>query len=290
MIKIKFFGWTSSEKLMNVILNYYDWDKDINYNYKYCFTYGDDYTHVILFNKTSPKLNIPKENVIGLAQEPSIFLNIDNDIKFQNYCSKNVGKYYLGKLNTLKKPFIEKMSYQLPGIVLNNSLQDLKKTKNINYVLSNKKKTGKGLLYNYRHLILDNICRNKLDIDIYGKCVDFIKDKNDNIKYSFCKENVLSVYKDYKFSIVIENTQEPEYFTEKIIIPLLCGCIPIYLGCKNINNYFKEYIINLTGNLNKDLIIINNILKNPDLYYKKIDVEKIKHIIRLKNIIYENFL
>ena len=45
--------------------------------------------------------------------------------------SKNVGKYYLGKLNTLKKPFIEKMSYQLPGIVLNNSLQDLKKTKNI---------------------------------------------------------------------------------------------------------------------------------------------------------------
>jgi hypothetical protein len=29
-----------------------------------------NYTHVILFNKTSPKLNIPKENIIGLAQEP----------------------------------------------------------------------------------------------------------------------------------------------------------------------------------------------------------------------------
>ena len=290
MIKIKFFGWNTSKKLMEVILEYYEWDRDINFNSKYCFTYGDDYTHVILFNKASPKLNIPKENVIGLAQEPSIFLNIDNDVKFQNYCNKHVGKYYLGKLNSLKKPFIEKMSYQLPGMVLNNSLQNFKKTKNINYVLSNKKRTGKNLLYDYRHLILDNIRKNKINIDIYGRCVDFIKEKDDNIKYSFCKENILNVYKDYKFSIVIENTRETEYFTEKIIVPLLCGCIPIYLGCKNINNYFKEYIINLSGNLNKDLIIINNILQNPDFYYKKIDIEKIKDIINFKNVIYENFL
>lgn len=30
MIKIKFFGWASSEKLMNIILNYYDWNRDKN--------------------------------------------------------------------------------------------------------------------------------------------------------------------------------------------------------------------------------------------------------------------
>ena len=48
------------------------------------------------------------------------------------------------------------------------------------------------------------------------------------------------IYKDYKFSIVIENYIHPEYFSEKIMIPLLCGCIPIYIGCTNINNYFKK--------------------------------------------------
>lgn len=160
----------------------------------------------------------------------------------------------------------------------------------INYVLSNKKIKGNGLLYTYRHLLLDKICKNKLDIDIYGRCVDFIKKKGNNIKYSFCDEDALNVYKDYKFSIVIENTIEPEYFTEKIINPLLCGCIPIYLGCKNINNYFKEYTINLTGNLNRDFDIINNILQNPHYYYKKIDIEKIKETIRFNRVIYENFL
>ena len=55
MIKIKIFGWTSSEKLMNIILKCYDLDKDPNYNYKYCFTCNNDFTHVILFNKAQPK-------------------------------------------------------------------------------------------------------------------------------------------------------------------------------------------------------------------------------------------
>ena len=290
MIKIKIFGWTSSEKLMNIILKRYDFDKDPNYNYKYCFTCNNDFTHAILFNKAQPKLNISKKRVIGLAQEPSIYLNIDKDIQFQKYCSEYIGKYYIGKLNTLGDPFIEKMSYQLTNIIFNNCIQNFEKKKNINYVLSNKKHIGDGLLYNYRHLLLEKICENKLDIDIYGSCTDFIKEKGDNIKYGFSSDDMLNIYKDYKFSVVIENTIEPEYFTEKIINPLLCGCIPIYLGCKNINNYFKEYIINLTGNLNKDLDIINNILQNPDSYYKKINLEKIKETITFKNVIYENFL
>ena len=34
-------------------------------------------------------------------------------------------------------------------------------------------------------------------------------------------DNKLETLKNYKFSIAIENTRNPEYFTEKIIIPLL---------------------------------------------------------------------
>lgn len=232
MIKIKFFGWTSSKNLMDIILKYYDFNNDVNFNSKYCFTCNSDFTHAILFNKVTPKLNIPKENVIGLAQEPAIFLNIDNDKKFQKYCKIYVNKYFIGKLNSLKEPFVEKMSFQLPGMALSDSVENNIKNKNINYILSNKiqKEKEKELLYNYRHLLLNKICNNKLDIDIYGKCVTTLNHKNKNIKYSLSQKDVVSIYKDYKFSIVIENTQEPEYFTEKIIIPLSIMWMYSYLS------------------------------------------------------------
>ena len=40
------------------------------YGKKYLFTNDEDYTHVIIINQAMPILNVPKENVIGLAFEP----------------------------------------------------------------------------------------------------------------------------------------------------------------------------------------------------------------------------
>jgi hypothetical protein len=42
----------------------------------------------------------------------------------------------------------------------------------------------------------------------------------------------------YLFSVVIENSREPGYFTEKIVDSLLCGSIPIYWGAPDIAAYF----------------------------------------------------
>ena len=44
--------------------------------------------------------------------------------------------------------------------------------------------------------------------------------------------------KEYKFSIVMENNIEPDYFTEKLIDCFLTGTVPIYLGPKQVENYF----------------------------------------------------
>lgn len=38
------------------------------------------------------------------------------------------------------------------------------------------------------------------------------------------------VYKDYKFALVIENTLEPGYITEKLAVVIAAGAMPIYLG------------------------------------------------------------
>ncbi len=41
----------------------------------------------------------------------------------------------------------------------------------------------------------------------------------------------------YRFSVVIENVRERNYFTEKLIDALLCRTVPIYWGCPNIGDF-----------------------------------------------------
>lgn len=42
----------------------------------------------------------------------------------------------------------------------------------------------------------------------------------------------------YHYSVVIENVQETDYFTEKLLDCLLCNTLPIYWGAPNIGDYF----------------------------------------------------
>lgn len=72
------------------------------------------------------------------------------------------------------------------------------------------------------------------------------------------------------FSIIIENTQHRNYFTEKIVDCLLSKSIPLYWGCPNITDYFDGKGIIKFSNVN-DLIAKANIL-SPEIYYSKLDI------------------
>lgn len=100
-----------------------------------------------------------------------------------------------------------------------------------------------------------------------------------NISFNDCEP-----YEDYMFSICIENYSENEYFSEKIITPLLYNCNPIYYGCKNIDNYFND-VLKLSFDVDKDIELITNIIKNPELYWKKTYTEKnLKTVNLIENI------
>jgi len=43
----------------------------------------------------------------------------------------------------------------------------------------------------------------------------------------------------YQWSVVLENSQQPNYWTEKIADAYLSWCMPIYWGCPNIEEYFE---------------------------------------------------
>lgn len=49
---------------------------------------------------------------------------------------------------------------------------------------------------------------------------------------------VLDAYKDYMFTVVVENVHQDFMFTEKLVTPILCGTIPIYSGCPSLSNFF----------------------------------------------------
>ena len=97
------------------------------------------------------------------------------------------------------------------------------KTKNISLIYSDKTWNSGHRL---RHSIVNQL-KEKTDlIDYYGS------GSNNPIEFK------IDGLKDYRYSIVLENSMEDDYFTEKIIDCFLSGVIPIYWGTKNIGNYF----------------------------------------------------
>jgi hypothetical protein len=67
--------------------------------------------------------------------------------------------------------------------------------------------------------------------------------------------------------------------------PLICSSTPIYLGCRNIKDYFNDNVILLSGNIETDMLLLSNIIKNSEQYKKSINLDEVKNRINLiKNI------
>ena len=70
------------------------------------------------------------------------------------------------------------------------------------------------------------------------------------------------------FSLIIENTSEENYFTEKIIDAFQTYTIPIYWGCPNISDYFNRKGIIFFNNVTNLHDILNNL--TVDFYYENL--------------------
>lgn len=76
-----------------------------------------------------------------------------------------------------------------------------------------------------RHATVDMIRKSRLAIDILGRGYQPFGEKEEGLL-------------PYHYSVIIENCQEDDYFTEKLLDCILCNTIPIYWGCSNISDYF----------------------------------------------------
>jgi hypothetical protein len=284
MKRIKFFSnFCSDQQIYNNIMSCFKLNESSNYGVKYIITVDNDYTHAVILNTAEPHLLtcIPKENVVGLAYEPPVFLNLTQN--FINYAENNISKYFIGQnAGVNNNIFVEKYSYMFYDSSLPSKIKP--KIKPMSIIFSHKQYTDG---HKYRHKLIQNILNTKLPIDIYGNgCKLFKHVKDSRIKGEFKDDEP---YSEYMFHITIENVSIPEYFSEKILNALVSKCVPIYWGCKNIDNYFPEKTYKLTGVLSEDMSLLTKLCKKPEFYYNKINinVDEIKESMSIENLLLE---
>jgi Glycosyltransferase family 10 (fucosyltransferase) C-term len=265
-------------------------------NKKLYFTTTETYTHAILLNcPVPPNLQVEKQNVVGFAQEPpdNSFLRLNHN-NFIQYAVQHIGRYFIGSVGNLPATtFIGHhgfLFHETPPPI-NMLIPSHQKPKLMSIMVSFKKNTVGHI---YRHALVAHILKYKWPIDIWGNGVDEYKKKNSigmgiamgiamggssgtdiNSKYLKGGFNSMSeMCKEYAFTIAIENTSHDHYFSEKLINPLLYNTIPIYWGCKKVNEYFPKQVIRLTGNINSDIILIHRVLRNPQYYMNEYKINR----------------
>ena len=77
-----------------------------------------------------------------------------------------------------------------------------------------------------RHQVIAWLRLRDYDVDVLGRGYKPFEHKQDGLL-------------PYTYSVIIENVQEPDYFTEKLLDCFICGTIPLYWGASNISQYFN---------------------------------------------------
>lgn len=98
---------------------------------------------------------------------------------------------------------------------------EIKKTANVSLIASSKRDHPGHKL---RHSLVDFVRAEHLDVAVMGRGYTPFKEKSDGLV-------------PFRYSVVIENVRQRNYFSEKLIDAVLCDCVPIYWGCPNTGDF-----------------------------------------------------
>lgn len=273
MILIKIFSsFGDPKKATEAYIRLCEMYFDPDFLKKYSWTEREDYTHAIILNTAMPTLKISKSCVLGLAFEPIEYLGLTP--QFINYAKTHIGKYYVGNASGLPEPFTEHFSF-----MWHTPRKPISKKTKLASIIFSQKTQAPGHIY--RINLIEKILKSTLPIDIYGYGCQMLKVKDDRIKGSF---NGTEPLDDYKYHICVENYRHPCYISEKFMDPVLCGCIPIYLGAYKVESLFPNSCIPLSGDLGKDWERIKDVLDTNPEDKKPVYPESLKLNNHLKNI------
>ncbi|MHA6264957.1 glycosyltransferase family 10 domain-containing protein [Arenibacterium sp. CAU 1754] len=97
----------------------------------------------------------------------------------------------------------------------------LNKTEMTSLIASAKRDTTGHKL---RHSVVDWIRQTGQQVEVMGRGYTPFERKADGLA-------------PFRYSVVIENMREPNYFSEKLVDAVLCSTVPIYWGCPNLDRF-----------------------------------------------------
>lgn len=215
MLKVKIFDGIFSHNpysCLNCVSEYFEWDvnpSEINDGDIVFFTEHS-------FEKAKELAYRDIKRIAWLIESPVI---LDQSIIF-NYID------IFDEVYTLRKDFLElspKFKF-LPvwgSWIKYGDRKIYDKNKNLSIIASYKRQT---VGHNLRHTIISLFHNN---MDVFGSGYKSIEDKVEGLI-------------DYRFSLVIENTKQDYYFTEKLLDCFNTGTVPIYWGCPSIGDFFDS--------------------------------------------------
>ena len=144
----------------------------------------------------------------------------------------------------------------------------------------------------------DGIVRNKF-LDslekhthvVYGG--GFRNNIGNALQGSYNSDNLIHFYKQFRFVITMENSEESHYITEKIINGFRAGVIPVYWGSPNAVQYFnKERFLQLKDDSDEEITsLIHTMMSmksdeylwrvNQPIFIKHNDIRDIVHDVQM---------
>jgi hypothetical protein len=120
-----------------------------------------------------------------------------------------------------------------------------------------------------RNIFLNRDMFKSIPCNFFLSCnADFVNEEEKaNIKKCH-PDTKFDLFKESQFHLVIENSRQTNYFTEKLLDTLITYTIPIYYGCPNIDEFFDTsgWIILETDTLAELEYKLGNI---DELYYTR---------------------
>lgn len=90
-------------------------------------------------------------------------------------------------------------------------------------IIASAKRTYEG--HRLRHAVIDEARAQDLPLEVMGRGYRPIEDKTEGLA-------------PYRYTVVIENSRETSYITEKLIDALRCRAVPIYWGAPDVGTIF----------------------------------------------------
>ena len=223
---------------------YIEWNRDFDYQGDNDLVFFTD-QNLFNFHKVRAKVKV------GFLIEPSSTYPYSYSFVRENYMRDGFFDYIL----TFDKELIELnknlekdkfIYYAFGGSWIPE--QDFKvydKTKMVSIISSGKNQTSGHRL---RHSCIQYLGKS---MDVMGRGYREIDSKKEGL----C---------EYRYSVIIENIKSNDYFSEKIVDAISCGCVVLYWGTENIGNYFDERGILTFDTISQLKFLIDNICCEQD--------------------------